>query len=137
MKRRFILALLAGISLTTTAFAENAAPKARLYFISPQNGETVSSPVTVRFGLSGMGVAPAGVEKDNTGHHHLLIDTDLPKMDEPIPMDDNHKHFGGGQTETRIKLSPGQHTLQLLLGNWTHIPHDPPVVSEKITITVE
>ncbi len=137
MNRRFVLALLAGISLTTAASAETAPNKARLYFISPQNGETVSSPVTVRFGLSGMGVAPAGVEKDNTGHHHLLIDTDLPKMDEPIPMDDNHKHFGGGQTETRITLPPGQHTLQLLLGNWTHIPHNPPVMSEKITITVE
>jgi hypothetical protein len=137
MNRRFVLALLASISLTTTASAETAPNKVRLYFISPQNGETVSSPVTVRFGLSGMGIAPAGVEKDNTGHHHLLIDTDLPKMDEPIPMDDNHKHFGGGQTETRITLPPGQHTLQLLLGNWTHIPHDPPVMSEKITITVE
>jgi len=137
MNRRFVLPLLAAISLTTaTAFADTA-PKPRLYFIGPQNGETVSSPVTIRFGLSGMGVAPAGVEKENTGHHHLLIDTELPKMDEPIPMDDSHKHFGAGQTETRIKLPPGQHTLQLLLGNWTHIPHDPPVVSEKITITVE
>ncbi len=137
MNRRFILALLAGISLTTTAVAENAPPKARVYIISPQNGETVSSPVTVRFGLSGMGVAPSGIEKDNTGHHHLLIDTDLPKLDEPIPVDDNHKHFGGGQTETRIALPPGQHTLQLLMGNWTHVPHDPPVMSDKITITVE
>jgi hypothetical protein len=137
MNRRFVLALLAGISLSTTAFAENAPSKARLYFISPQNGETVSSPVTVRFGLSGMGVAPSGIEKDNTGHHHLLIDTDLPKLDEPIPVDDNHKHFGGGQTETRLALPPGKHTLQLLLGNWTHVPHDPPVMSEKITITVE
>jgi hypothetical protein len=137
MNRRFILALLAGISLTTTAFAENAPPKARAYIISPLNGETVSSPVTVRFGLSGMGVAPSGIEKDNTGHHHLLIDTELPKLDEPIPVDDNHKHFGGGQTETRIALPPGQHTLQLLMGNWTHVPHNPPVMSEKITITVE
>jgi hypothetical protein len=137
MNRRFILAFLAGISLTTTAFAENAPPKARVYIISPLNGETVSSPVTVRFGLSGMGVAPSGIEKDNTGHHHLLIDTDLPKLDEPIPVDDNHKHFGGGQTETRIALPPGQHTLQLLMGNWTHVPHNPPVMSEKITITVE
>ena len=120
MRRRFILALIAGIALTTTAIAEDIASptptpsaspsatpnKARLYFISPQNGETVSSPVTVRFGLSGMGVAPAGVEKENTGHHHLLIDTDLPKLDEPIPMDDNHRHFGGGQTEARSRCRP-------------------------------
>ena len=113
---------------------------AEVYFISPQDGATVSSPVTVRFGLKGMGVAPAGVEKENTGHHHLLIDTDPPTgaaLDEPIPADDHHKHFGGGQTETSLDLAPGTHTLQLLLGDWSHIPHNPPVMSQKITITVK
>jgi uncharacterized protein DUF4399 len=136
MNRRLILALFASMTLVTSSGAQSPG-KVRLYFISPMNGETVSSPVTVRFGLSGMGVAPAGVEKENTGHHHLLIDTDLPKMDEPIPSDDKHLHFGGGQTETRLTLPPGQHTLQLLLGNWTHVPFNPPVASDKITVTVE
>ena len=136
MNQRLILALFASMALVTSSGAQTTG-KVGLYFISPQNGETVSSPVTVRFGLSGMGVAPAGVEKENTGHHHLLIDTDLPKMDEPIPSDDKHLHFGGGQTETRLTLAPGQHTLQLLLGNWTHVPFNPPVVSDKITVTVK
>ena len=114
------------------------AETARVYFISPQNGETVSSPVTVRFGLSGMGVAPAGVPNEKTGHHHLLIDVDdLPDLNKPLPSDDNHRHFGGGQTEAVIELPPGTHTLQLVLGDATHIPHDPPVISDKISITVE
>src|ERR1700754_3799620 len=122
MNRRLILTFFATIVLATPVAAQTPPSKVRLYIISPQDGETVSSPFTVRFGLSGMGVAPAGVEKDNTGHHHLLIDTDLPKMDEPIPSDAKHLHFGGGQTETSLSLPPGQHTLQLLLGNWTHVP---------------
>lgn len=108
-----------------------------LYFISPSDGAVVESPLRVAFGLKGMGVAPAGVEKEKTGHHHLLIDTDLPTLELPIPADEQHKHFGGGQTETVIELAPGKHTLQLLLGNYLHVPHDPPVCSEKITITVE
>ena len=108
------------------------------YFINLKDGDTVSSPFLVQFGLSGMGVAPAGVEKPNTGHHHLLIDTTLTadQMKEPIPADDNHKHFGGGQTEAMVTLPKGQHTLQLVLGDWTHIPHVPPVMSEPIRITV-
>jgi len=114
-----------------------APPDAELYFITPTDGATVTSPVTVRFGLKGMGVAPAGIQKDATGHHHLLIDTDLPPLDQPVPSDDHHKHFGAGQTETVIDLSPGKHTLQLLLGDFAHIPHEPPVMSPKITITVE
>ena len=94
--------------------------------------------MVVRFGLQGMGVAPARVENDKTGHHHLLVNlTELPAMDQPIPADDNHVHFGGGQTETSIELEPGTHTLQLLVGDHNHIPHDPPIVSEMITITVE
>ena len=110
---------------------------AQVYMISPQNGATVASPVTVQFGLRGMGVAPAGIEKDKTGHHHLLVDTGLPALDEPIPSDDNHRHFGGGQTEVTIDLAPGSHTLQLLLADHNHIPHDPPVASDRITITVQ
>ena len=113
-------------------------PGAAVYIISPADGATVSSPVTVQFGLKGMGVAPAGIEKDKTGHHHLLIDVaELPPLDEPIPADANHKHFGGGQTEVTLELPPGTHTLQLLLGDQNHIPHEPPVLSEKITITVQ
>ena len=93
--------------------------------------------MVVRFGLSGMGVAPAGVEKDKTGHHHLIIDAELPSMDEAVPSDENHRHFGGGQTEISIELTPGSHSLQLLLGDWSHIPHNLPVVSERITIQVQ
>lgn len=113
---------------------------AMLYIISPEDGATVASPVTVRFGLKGMGVAPAGVDKARTGHHHLLIDTDAPAGEDlamPLPADENHVHFGGGQTETVIDLSPGTHTLQLIMGDMNHVPHDPPLVSKKITITVE
>ncbi|MGB1220325.1 MAG: DUF4399 domain-containing protein [Alcanivoracaceae bacterium] len=110
---------------------------AAVYFISPADGATVSSPVKVVFGLSGMGVAPAGTDRAGTGHHHLLIDTGLPPLDQPIPSDANHRHFGGGQTEALVELAPGTHTLQLLLGDMKHVPHNPPVVSETITITVE
>ena len=118
--------------------AQTPAPTdAEVYLISPLDGETVTSPVIVKFGLHGMGVAPAGMDKANTGHHHLIIDHDLPALYKPIPMDSNHKHFGGGQTEASIALSPGKHTLQLIMGDKTHIPHTPPVISEKITITVK
>lgn len=113
---------------------------ARVYFVTPNDGEAVTSPVTVRFGLEGMGVAPAGIDKDMTGHHHLLIDVDesnMPALDMPLPTSDHVVHFGGGQTEVEIELEPGEHTLQLLLGDHRHVPHDPAVVSEKITITVE
>jgi uncharacterized protein DUF4399 len=117
--------------------ATSAAQGATVYIISPQSGEIVQSPVTVKFGLKGMGVAPAGIDKANTGHHHLLIDIgQLPAMDAPIPANDKHRHFGGGQTEIELELSPGQHTLQLLLGDKSHIPHDTPLLSERITITV-
>ncbi len=110
---------------------------AELYFISPQDGATVTSPVTVRFGLKGMGIAPAGIAMANTGHHHLLIDTALPPMDQPVPADDHHVHFGKGQTEATVALTRGVHRLQLLLGDHLHVPHEPPVVSAVITITVE
>ena len=114
-------------------------PGAEVYIISPRNGAAVKSPVLVRFGLKPvMGVAPAGVKFDNTGHHHLLIDTDAPAdMAAPLPATDNIKHFGKGQTETSLTLTPGKHTLQLLFADQNHVPHDPPVISKKITITVE
>ena len=133
-----VMALSSAISSAAFAQDRTAAPEgAQVYILSPQDGETVSSPVTVVFGLQGMGVAPAGVEKDKTGHHHLIIDAELPPLDEPVPSDDNYRHFGGGQTEVTVELAPGPHTLQLLLGDHNHIPHDPPVQSEKITVTVE
>jgi hypothetical protein len=132
-----LLSMLASLSLL--AYATTPAPKdAKIYIISPKNGDVVKGPVKVMFGLSGMGVAPAGVDKANTGHHHLLIDVnDPPAMDKPIPKDAQHVHFGGGQTQTVLTLAPGKHTLQLLLGDKGHIPHSPPVMSEKVTITVE
>jgi hypothetical protein len=111
---------------------------AEVYIISPKDGATVGQNVTVQFGLKGMGVAPAGVDKEKTGHHHLLIDVkDLPPAGQPIPKDDTHLHFGGGQTETTLKLTPGTHTLQLELGDQNHIPFDPALVSKKITIHVK
>lgn len=110
---------------------------ARVFFISPSNGETVRNPVQVVFGIEGMTVVPAGDDMPHSGHHHLLIDTDLPDPGLPIPKDDRHVHFGDGSTETEITLEPGEHTLQLLLGDHLHIPHDPPVTSEPITIMVE
>lgn len=110
---------------------------AEAYIISPADGARVSSPVTVRFGLRGMGVAPAGVTTANTGHHHLLIDVDEPPPDDmPLPATDHVRHFGGGQTETVLDLPPGRHRLQLVLGDALHIPHDPPVRSAVVTITV-
>jgi len=140
MLARHLCALLVSTLLMTgSAFARTSSPEgAEVYFISPGNGDTVTSPVTVRFGLKGMGVAPAGVYRSNTGHHHLLIDLESPPaLEQPLPADANHQHFGGGQTEVTIDLSPGKHTLQLIMGDNTHIPHDPPVMSEKITITVK
>ena len=112
-------------------------PGAKVYFISPADGAEVSGPVVVKFGLAGMGVAPAGVEKDKTGHHHLLIDQKLADYAAAIPADDMHKHFGGGQTETTVTLPPGKHTLQLILADQNHVPHKPVVESAVITITVK
>jgi hypothetical protein len=111
-------------------------PGAMAYIISPADGETVSSPVRVLFGLKGAGVVPAGIEREGAGHHHLLIDTGVPDLNSAVPADTNHRHFGGGQTEVEIDLEPGTHTLQLLLGDELHVPHDPPILSEAITITV-
>lgn len=129
-----ILTLLA----STVLWAATPAPEgAEVYIISPQDGETVPNPVTVRFGLKNMGVAPAGVERVNTGHHHLVIDAGLPPPTLPIPSTANYVHFGGGQTQTTIELAPGKHTLQLVLGDYLHVPFDPMIASEQITITVE
>jgi hypothetical protein len=110
---------------------------AAVYIIQPAAGAKVKSPVTVVFGLNGMGIAPAGVKFDNTGHHHLLIDTELPSdLAQPLPASDSIRHFGKGQTETTLDLSPGKHTLQLLFADFTHTPFVPNVASKKITITV-
>ena len=111
---------------------------AQVYFIEPQDGAVIEGPVKVVFGLENMGVAPAGVDRDNTGHHHLLIDVkDMPDMSQPLPASEHVKHFGGGQTETTLDLEPGTHTLQLLVGNYVHVPHQQPVISKKITIEVK
>ncbi len=109
-----------------------------VYIIEPADGAMVMNPVRVVFGLKGMGVAPAGTDRPDTGHHHLLIDTGLPAdLNVPIPNDDQHKHFGGGQTETTLTLTPGRHTLQLLLGDNLHVPFDPPIASSVVTIEVQ
>ena len=123
----------------TSVFAGSAvaADAAQVYIVSPAHGEVVTTPVKVIFGLSGMGVAPAGVDKAKTGHHHLLIDTAVPDLGRPIPADENHRHFGGGQTEVVIELAAGTHTLQLLLADYAHTPHNPPVMSEQITVIVK
>lgn len=133
----FVISLVAGVNL---AAMERKEPLIEAYFIAPSDGKTVRGPIQIIFGLKGMGVAPAGVEKAGTGHHHVLIDRAPLKGDElldPLPSDEHHRHFGGGQTETVIDLAPGVHTLQLVLGDHNHIPHDPPVMSNIITITVE
>ncbi len=126
------------VAQEATEMARKPAPDgAEVYFQAPADGATVTSPVTVRFGLRGMGVAPAGVDLPNTGHHHLLIDVEeAPSFDMPLPANDSVRHFGGGQTEVEIELPPGEHTLRLVLGDLLHTPHMPPVASETITITV-
>lgn len=144
MRSMLFAALVA--ALPSVAFGQTASPEgARLYFVNLENGAQVSSPVTVVFGLAGMGVAPAEVERANTGHHHLLINR--PPLGEgefgaeeftlAIPADDNHRHFGGGQTQVTLDLPPGEHSLQLVLGDHGHVPHDPPVVSDRIVIVVK
>jgi hypothetical protein len=126
-------------SPTTAGAAPVAAANAEVYLISPRDGEKLKGPVTVRFGLKGMGIAPAGIKFDNTGHHHLLVDTDLADivLDQPMPATDKILHFGKGQTETVLTLPPGKHTLELLFADYTHRSFEPPVHSQKITITVE
>ena len=133
----------ASLAFAALAWAEGELPRtdapegAVAYIISPTDGDLVESPVTVLFGLRGMGIAPAGVDLPKTGHHHIIIDAPTPDLDSPIPTDDHHKHFGGGQTEVTLELESGQHTLQLVLGDRNHVPHTNAVVSKAITITVE
>ncbi len=137
---RHVLPLLLIVAAAATAEAQTVAPpNAVVYFINLKDGDAVKSPFKIQFGLSGMGVAPAGVEKQNTGHHHLLIDTTLTpeQAKEPIPADDHHLHFGGGQTETTLTLPPGRHTLQLVLGDWSHVPFNPPIVSPVVAVDVK
>ncbi len=145
MKRLIAAAFLAALPMATLAQDTPSPAGAMAYIVSPGDGTEVSSPVTVVFGLNGMGVAPAGVEKENTGHHHLLIDRPIFGMGEfgaeeftlAIPNDEHNRHFGGGQTEVVLELPPGLHTLQLVLGDQGHVPHVPPVMSERITIMVK
>jgi hypothetical protein len=136
--------LIAGLLLASVAMAQSpptagptpSPPGAKVEFVDLKDGAVIGPKTTVHFGLKGMGIAPAGTEKSNSGHHHLLIDTSLPPLDQPIPNDENHLHFGGGQTQVDLSLPPGPHTLQLLLGDANHFPHNPPVYSEKIHVTV-
>ncbi|HJW23683.1 MAG TPA: DUF4399 domain-containing protein [Rhodocyclaceae bacterium] len=137
-----ILALAAALFLATGPAAAGptpAPPNAYLYIGWPNDGQVLPAgkPFRVWFGLRNMGVAPKDVKFPHTGHHHLLIDADLPAADEVIPSDKNHLHFGAGQTETMVELPPGKHTLQLIMGDDQHIPHNPPIYSKKITITVK
>jgi len=133
-----IAAACAAVVVPAADLPRSTAPKGvELYIISPKDGETVTNPVTVRFGLRGMGVAPAGVAFENAGHHHLLIDAVPPPFDRPVPADAQHVHFGKGQTEAEVTLAPGKHRLQLLLADHLHIPHDPPVVSRPVTVIVK
>ena len=143
MTRQLIMSVMVLSGLLPSAVAADKLEKrksptgAKAYIISPKDGKTVGKKFTVRFGLKGMGIAPAAIDKENTGHHHLLIDVDkLPNLDLPLVATDNIRHFGGGQTEVQLELPPGKHTLQLVLGDWIHLAHDPPVLSKKITITV-
>lgn len=142
MLQRSMLLALFFIGFSAMALKQespSAAPEGvTVYIISPVDGQTVPQTFTVQFGLIGMGVAPAGIEMANTGHHHLLIDGDvLPNMEKPMQPTDKLRHFGGGHTETQLTLAPGVHTLQLILGNYAHVPYNPPLLSKKITVIVK
>lgn len=134
-----IAALALAAPVAATAGGTPAPDGAEVYFINVNDGDTLTNPVTIQFGLKGMGVAPAGTEKEGTGHHHLIINEAIEgeELIEPIPADDQHKHFGGGQTEVTLDLPAGEHVLQLVVGDLNHIPHDPPIMSERITVTVK
>lgn len=139
MRKSLILLLGAVLLASMPVLARTPAPQnAQVYFIWPGEGMAVGQAFWLRMGLRNMGVAPKGTDIASTGHHHVLIDVDLPaNMNEPIASDRQHLHFGAGETEARIELPPGRHTLQLLLGDKDHIPHDPPIYSKKITVTVK
>lgn len=142
---KVLLAAAAALATGTMAFAQDQqtggptpAPKdARVYFVNLRDGDKIAPKSTIHFGLHGMGVAPAGLDRQNAGHHHLLIDTELPPLNRPIPNDFNHLHFGAGQTEAEVTLPPGEHTLQLVFADKDHVPHTPPLMSPKIKVVVE
>ena len=141
--RKILISLLAALALQAcsnggdeSSVAGIPSPDARVFIISPENGSTVTSPVTVEFGVEGYALAPAGTYEELTGHHHLLVDTPLPPLNAPIPSDQNHLHFGKAQTSAEIELEPGEHTLQLLLGDGNHVPHATALISDPILITV-
>jgi hypothetical protein len=144
MKTACLPRLALGAALTLVCVGAFAAERtaspagAEVYIVSPKEGARIKGPVTVVFGLKGMGIAPAGIKFDNAGHHHLLIDSDAPAdLAQPLPANEKSVHFGKGQTETTLTLPPGKHTLQLVLGDALHVPHEPAVISKKITIVVE
>jgi hypothetical protein len=143
MKTAFLPRLALGAALCLAASGAALAERtpspagAEVYIVSPKDGAKIKGPVTVVFGLKGMGIAPAGIKFDNTGHHHLLVDAEVPAdLSLPLAANEHSVHFGKGQTETTITLPPGKHTLQLVLADSLHTPHDPAVISKKITITV-
>jgi|TARA_B100002052_G_scaffold258901_2_gene251156 hypothetical protein len=129
-----LMKILLIISTIFATFSISANPK--VYFINLEDGDRVESPFLIQFGLSGMGIAPAGTDRSNTGHHHLLINVDDIDLSKPIPSSSNHIHFGGGQTESLVDLMPGDYSMQLVLGDMTHTPHNPPIISQRINITV-
>ena len=129
-----LMKILLIISTIFATFSVTANPK--VYFINLEDGDRVESPFLIQFGLSGMGIAPAGTDRSNTGHHHLLINVDDIDLSKPIPSSSNHIHFGGGQTESLVDLMPGDYSMQLVLGDMTHTPHNPPIISQRINITV-
>ena len=137
---RFVLVcmILFFVSPASSNDGQHSNKNKRIFFINLSDGQSVTSPVTVKFGINGMSIVPAGINKPMSGHHHLLINLEnLPDMTKPIPADKNHLHFGKGQTETQLNLSSGRHTLQLLLGDYMHIPHEKPLISDKIEIIVK
>ena len=140
MKRVCCIAIasaLIGLAVNSATRAEVSAESTHAYIIWPNDGATIpSGKFWLRMGLSGAGIAPAGIDRPNTGHHHVIVDSDLPPPGEPIPNDKKHLHFGAGQTEARIELPPGRHTIQLILGDAEHIPQNPPIISKKITVIV-
>lgn len=138
MIKRALAATVGCLMLTTHAYAATSPPGAEVSILEPKDGAVISGPVTVRFGVKGMEIAPAGEVKNDSGHHHLLVDTEeLPTPDQPIPKSEAHLHFGKGQTETTLTLTPGVHTLRLVLGDGAHMLHSPPVMSKPIKITVK
>ena len=129
-----LMKILLIISTIFATFSICANPK--VYFINLEDGDRLESPFLIQFGLSGMGIAPAGTDRANTGHHHLLINVNEIDLSKPIPSSSSHIHFGGGQTESLIDLMPGDYSMQLVLGDMTHTPHNPPIISQRINITV-